>query len=256
MSLELPPGLPARLAAVRSLGVITGAGVSAESGIRTYRGRGGIYDQPGEGERAIEALTGSTLQRDPDRTWRQVAALAAMAAGAAPNAAHRAIAALEQRLHRCVLLTQNVDRLHQEAGSRKVIDIHGDLTATECLRCGARGRLESEQIAALVAAPRCTACDGVLRPGVVLFEEMLPFEKVARLRREFLDDPPDAILVVGTTALFPYIAQPVLAARQAGRLTVEVNPEATDLSAVVDHSLRGPAGAWLPRLAAAIGPGT
>lgn len=249
---ELPARLAERLRAVRSVGAITGAGVSAESGIRTYRGQGGIYDDPEDGERTVEALSGPTLLGDPDRTWRAVAALSGMAVHARPNPAHRALVEMERRAARFVLLTQNVDGLHQMAGSCNVIDIHGDVAVTECRGCGARGRIEREERAHLRAAPLCAACGSVLRPGVVLFGEMLPEDKVARLRAAFYEDPPDLVLVAGTTALFPYIAGPVQEARRRGRLTVEVNPEETVLCGTVDFSLRGPAGVWLPAIAKAL----
>jgi len=250
--MELPAALRARLAKVRSVGAITGAGVSAESGIRTYRGRGGLYDDPDEGDRVVEALTGTTLLADPDRTWRAVAMLARESLAARPNAAHLALVEIERKVERFVLLTQNVDGLHRAAGSREMIDIHGHVRDTLCMACGVRGHLAPEALAAIDAAPRCH-CGGTLRPDVVLFGEMLPAAKVDRIRREFGDAPPDLVLVVGTTALFPYIQGPVLLARQAGRLTVEVGPEPTVLSAVVDFHLEGPAGTILPRIAEALG---
>ena len=245
----LPPALLEALRRVRSVGVITGAGVSAESGVPTYRGRGGIYE---EDEGAIEALTGSPLRADPDRTWRAVGQLARKAAGARPNAAHFAIVEIERKVERFALLTQNVDGLHQLAGSRNVIDIHGSITRTLCLRCGAPGELSPEALRAIEAAPRCAGCGGTLRPAAVLFGEYLPEEKVERLRREIHEDPPGLVLVVGTSGLFPYITEPVLVARRAGRLTVEVNPEPTVLSQVVDWFLQGTATALLPAIARAI----
>ncbi|MCK6460559.1 MAG: NAD-dependent protein deacylase [Planctomycetes bacterium] len=246
----LPAPLVEALRRVRSAGVITGAGVSAESGVPTYRGKGGLYE---EDESRIEALTGTTLRSDPDRTWRAVGDLARHAAGAVPNAAHFAIAEIERKVARFVLLTQNVDGLHQAAGSRNVIDIHGSITRTRCMACGAEGELSREELEAIHAAPRCAGCGGTLRPAAVLFGEMLPVEKVARMQRELLDDPPELVLVVGTSALFPYIVEPVLVARRARRLTVEVNPEPTVLSPVVGWFLEGSAAALVPEIAREIG---
>lgn len=246
----LPPELVDRLRPVRSVGVITGAGVSAESGLQTYRGPGGIYDDPEEGDRTIEALSGETILIDPDRTWRAIARLAKKAGSARPNRAHEAIAAIERQVERFVLLTQNVDGLHQLAGSKNVIDIHGNARATRCMRCGARSALSS--LLEIETAPRCPECGGVLRPDVVLFGEMLDEEKVARMYAELSHDPPDLVLLAGTTALFPYIAEPVLRAVQAGRLTVEINPEPTALSSTVDFVLREKAGDALAALAEAI----
>ena len=127
---ELPQDVVSALADVRSAGVITGAGVSVESGIQPYRGEGGLYDDPDEGDRTVEALTGSTLQRDPDRTWRAIVKLARQAKDARPNPGHEALVRMEESLDRFVLLTQNVDGLHQLAGSRNVIAIHGNVFDT------------------------------------------------------------------------------------------------------------------------------
>lgn len=249
-SFALPPDLARALAPVRSVGVITGAGVSAESGIRTYRGKGGVYDDPDEGDRTVEALSGDTLLRDPDRTWRTVAELARQRLGATPNPAHEAIVAIERHVERFVLLTQNVDGLHQRAGSRNVIAIHGDVSRTRCMTCDRRDTLVDP--ASITAAPRCPACAGVVRPDVVLFGEMLPIAELQRIRRELLEGVPDVVIVAGTTALFPYIMEPVVRAATLGRLTIEVNPEETVLSEIVRCSLRATAGAALPAIADAI----
>jgi NAD-dependent deacetylase len=248
--MELPRGLVEALRAARSVGVITGAGVSAESGIRTYRGQGGIYDDPEEGDATVEALSGDTLRTDPDRSWRAVAQLARQARHARPNPAHHALAEMERNLERFSLLTQNVDGLHHAAGSRNVIDIHGTVHRTSCMSCGAAGNLQPEELATLDAAPRCDACGGVLRPNAVFFGEMLPVDRLARLRAEFLVDVPDVVISVGTSAMFPYIIEPVYVAARAGKVTVEVNVERTMLSDYVDYFVQGRAGEVLPLIAA------
>jgi NAD-dependent deacetylase len=244
--ISLPHGLEDRLRLVRSIGAITGAGVSKESGIQTYRGKGGIYDDPDEGDRTVEALSGPTLQTDPDRTWRVTAGLARQAENARPGPAHLALAAIEKKVDRFVLLTQNVDGLHHMAGSRNVIDIHGDIFSTLCLSCGGKGQLDRTVLPRLTESPRCARCNGILRPDVVLFGEMLPEDKVRRIHEEFHLGMPDLVMIIGTTALFPYITGPVLVARDCGRLTLEINPEPTDCTEVVDYSLRGRAGTYLP----------
>lgn len=249
---NLPPALVERLSTIRSVGVITGAGISQEAGIPTYRGKGGIYDDPDEGDRTVEALTGDTLRRDPDRTWRAVAALARHTVSAAPTAAHRALVDLERAIERVVILTQNVDGLHQLAGSRNVIAIHGNALETECLGCGRRGLLSPETLRSLEAAPRCSTCGAIERPAVVLFGELLPDEPVARMRQEFLEDVPELLLAVGTSALFPYIVEPIHVGRVLGRLTVEVNPEESLVSPLCDYALRGAAGAYVPLIVEAI----
>ncbi|MHC4491225.1 MAG: SIR2 family NAD-dependent protein deacylase [Planctomycetota bacterium] len=247
--MQLPAALIDFLPGVHSVGAITGAGVSAESGIQTYRGQGGVYDDPELGDQTVEALSGEMLGIDPDLTWRTIAKMARQSRDAKPNPAHHALVEIEGKVKRFALLTQNVDPLHQQAGSKNIIPIHGDLFATRCLECNERGRLEREDFETLDAAPHCEACGGVLRPGAVLFGETLPLEEAMRMRQEFVDFIPDLVLTAGTTALFPYIQQPVLLARRAGRITVEVNPERTHLSDVVDFFLQGKAGTLLPQLA-------
>jgi NAD-dependent deacetylase len=249
---DLPLELVRRLATVRSVGAITGAGISQESGIRTYRGSGGLYDDPEEGDRTIEALSGPTMQSDPDRTWRVVSELIRQSADAEPNAAHRALVEIERAVDRFALLTQNVDGLHARAGSRNVIDIHGDVSRTRCGSCGDARRWESSALCGLEGAPRCGRCGGILRPDVVLFGELLPPDKVRRMQRAFYDELPDLVLAVGTSALFPYITEPVLVAARAGKLAVEINPEPTLLSRDVDFALRGAAGTVLPEIATAL----
>ncbi len=228
--MDLPSSLVDALQRARSIGAITGAGISKESGIATYRGKGGLYDDPEEGDRTVEALSGETLLSDPDRTWRAVAALARMSQDARPNAAHLALAEIEQQVESFTLLTQNVDGLHAAAGSRNIIEIHGSIRATRCMDCGAEDTIAPESLAALESAPRCDRCPGILRPGAVLFGEMLPSGPLARLRAAFLDEIPDVVLLVGSTAVFPYIQQPILVARRAGQLTVEVNPRTRQIS--------------------------
>lgn len=247
--MTLPTTLVERLRAARRIGVITGAGISAESGIQTYRGVGGLYDDPEKGERTVEALSKDTVERDPDRTWRVLAELARMAAGALPNRAHEALVAIEQHAESFTLLTQNVDGLHALAGTRNLIEIHGSLQDARCTRCPHRRRVSPEAIRALDAAPPCPACGARLRPDAVLFGEMLPERKVAAMYEAFHVRPPEVVLWIGTSALFPYIVDPLFTARRLGHVTVEVNLEATDLSREVDFALSGPAGELVPLIA-------
>lgn len=253
-TIRLPEELTQALRSVSSIGVITGAGISAESGIQTYRGQGGLYDDPAEGDRTVEALSGPTLASDPDRTWRAVATVARQAIQAQPNPGHLAIAAMEQHVANFVLLTQNVDGLHQAAGSRNIIEIHGTIFRTVCMKCHDRETVDRAFYESIEKAPSCQRCAGTLRPDVVLFEEMLPMTEVARMEEELNRAIPDLVICVGTTALFPYIVEPVLRASAENKLTVEINPEKTYLSPEVDFSLRGRAGDFLPPIAAALHP--
>ena len=214
-----------RLRALRRVLFITGAGISADSGLPTYRGVGGLYnDEATEDGMAIEeALSGACFAARPDITWKYLAQIEHNCRQAAPNAAHRAIAALDDS-HEVVVLTQNIDGLHSQAGSRNLIEIHGTLAERYCTQCGAAADTADAAI-----PPRCHQCGGIVRPNVVLFGEMLPERAISRLYRE-LDTGFDMVFVIGTTAVFPYIAEPVLRAVQRGAPTVEINPAHTFLS--------------------------
>lgn len=213
---------------------ITGAGMSADSGLPTYRGVGGLYnDADAEDGIPIEVcLSAGMFARAPERTWRHIRAIEQACRGAQPNAAHRILAELERTRERVWVLTQNVDGLHEAAGSRNVIAIHGRTRELHCTRC-AWTRWVDDYADLDPVLPRCPDCDAVIRPRVVLFDEMLPQSALAQLQRE-LDRGFDAVVPIGTSALFPYIALPVRHARALGKATIEINPATTDLSALVD----------------------
>lgn len=228
------------LGGARSALFITGAGISAASGIPTYRGVGGLYgDKPTEEGIAIEeALSGPMFRRRPELTWKYIHQIEQASRGARFNAAHAALVTLERRMERAWVLTQNVDGFHRAAGSGKVIDIHGDIHRLICTGCRREERVES--YAHLEALPRCAGCGAVIRPDVVLFGEMLPLEKVETLRRE-LAVGFDVVVSIGTSSLFPYIVQPVIDAARAGQATIEINPQETDVSGWVEIRLAMPA---------------
>ena len=220
--------------------IITGAGLSADSGLPTYRGLGGLYNGCTPEELPIEdVLSGPMLGRDPALCWKYLAELGRACLKAEPNAGHQAIAELQRLKPQCWVLTQNIDGFHRAAGSppERLIEIHGGIAPLFCQSCGAESDdLEGHLQRSL--PPLCTACGGVLRPPVVLFEEMLPEAAVERLHGEMRKGF-DAVLSVGTTASFPYIVEPVLQTRAAGGFTAEINPTATELSPYVDVHLRG-----------------
>lgn len=225
------------LTQARSALFITGAGMSADSGLPTYRGVGGLYDSgAGEEGMPIEVLlSGQVFARRPELTWRYLAQIERACRGAAPNRGHEVLALLEARLPRCVVLTQNVDGFHIRAGSREVIEIHGNLHELVCTACPWRERVAD--YGALTIPPACPRCGAVVRPDVVLFGEMLPDEAVDRLERE-LATGFDAVFTIGTTSVFPYIAAPVSLARARGVPTVEINPSASEVSELVDIRIR------------------
>lgn len=216
---------------------VTGAGISADSGLPTYRGIGGLYNDrhTEEGIPIEQALSGPFFEEHPEITWRYLLQIEEACRDAKPNRGHEVIARLEQRIERVCVLTQNVDGLHRAAGSTCVIDIHGDMHEILCTRCDCRQTVKD--YAGLEPLPLCPECGAVLRPDVVLFEELLPVHKVEKLleeqRRGF-----DIVFSIGTSSLFPYISEPVYQARALGIPTVEINPGATDVSSLVDHHIR------------------
>jgi NAD-dependent deacetylase len=215
---------------------VTGAGISADSGVPTYRGIGGLYeiDSTEEGLPIEVILSGSTFQSDPELTWKYLGQIAAAARHARYNRAHQVIAEMEQHFSRVWTLTQNVDGFHRMAGSENVIEIHGNMRSLSCTRCEHHKFVRPEEDVEM--PPVCPACHAMMRPDVVLFEEMLPEEATRRLRRE-LETGFDAAISIGTSALFPYIQEPFVIARQRGIPTVEINPGETPLSHQVDYRL-------------------
>jgi NAD-dependent deacetylase len=210
---------------------ITGAGLAADSGLPTYRGVGGLYEdkETDEGIPIEVALSGEMMEQAPSVCWKYIAQVEAACRGAKPNRAHEVIAWLETKKE-VVTLTQNVDGLHRSAGAKNVIEIHGDVHRLACTSCPFEERVEN--YAGLEIPPSCARCGSLVRPRVVLFGEALPHEEVARLMDE-LQRGFDLVFSVGTTSVFPYISGPVLEARARGVPTIEINPGWTEVSPVV-----------------------
>ena len=224
-----------KLRSSRRVLFITGAGVSADSGLPTYRGVGGLYNdgKMEEGLSIEEALSGDCFAVRPDIIWKYLVQIQHNCHAVQPNAAHRAIAALEQDLE-VVVLTQNIDGLHLKAGSTNVIEIHGTLDECCCTQCSRAMAYDTLDLPENL--PRCSECAGVIRPKVVLFGEALPEQAMRRLYAA-LDEEFGMVFLIGTTAVFPYIAEPVVMAVRAGVPTVEINPARTRLSDHVDYYL-------------------
>lgn len=219
---------------VARVAALTGAGVSAESGIQTFRGAGGLWN----GVPIEEVATPGGWARDPHRVWEFYQARRVQAAACEPNPAHRALARLEGGLGaRFTLITQNVDGLHPLAGNRRVLELHGSLWRVRCLTCG--DEREDRTVPFPSLPPRC-ACGGVLRPAIVWFGEMLPpgvFEAAYGAARAS-----DIFLVVGTSGAVEPAASLARVAASAGADVWEVNPEASFLAHVCTRSFRAPAG--------------
>ena len=225
-----------KLAGARSVLFITGAGISADSGLPTYRGVSGLYNEgtTAEGLPIEEVLSGYVFTVRPALTWKYIAQIEAACRGAQPNDAHRAIAALEQSGVRTLVFTQNVDGLHRKAGSRNLIEVHGNVHELECTRCTYEESVDS--LAGRGLPPACPCCGEVLRPKVVLFGEALPAGAIDRLIEEF-ERGFDMVFSIGTSSVFPYVKEPVMWAVRARVPTVEINPQMTPLSRHVEHYL-------------------
>ncbi len=239
------------LRGARRLLFITGAGISADSGLPTYRGIGGLYNnRNAEEDIAIEsALSGTMLQQRPEITWKYLGQIEKTCRGARFNDAHAVIAGWQDRFEVCVL-TQNIDGLHRAAGSRNLIEIHGDIHDLLCTRCDYRSTVPD--YAELSLPPVCPRCRAPVRPRVVLFGEMLPPAAVEHLYRE-LDLGFDLVFSIGTTSVFPYIAGPVVQASRAGIPTVEINPTDTGVTDFCDYKLAAGAAASLRAIRGALG---
>jgi NAD-dependent deacetylase len=229
----------ARLRAARSVLALTGAGVSAESGVPTFRGPEGLWRE----FRPEHLATPEAFARDPKLVWEWYAWRRECVAACRPNAAHLALAALDAAVPSFLLATQNVDGLHALAGSRRMVELHGSLWRLRCTGCGT---VTDDRRPSLPELPPRCPCGALLRPDVVWFGESLP---AAALERAFAAaSEADVVLVVGTSALvYPAAALPHTA-QSAGAFVIEVNPEPTPLSGHADVSLRGRAALVLPAL--------
>ena len=235
MSLEAVRSL---LDAARSVVVLTGAGISAESGVPTFRGPGGLWrDYRPEDLATPEAFAG-----DPRLVWEWYDWRRRKIADARPNLGHYALVTLEKRVPDVTLITQNVDGLHASAGSRSLLEIHGSLWRTRCLSCH-QVREAREPIPRL--PPRCS-CEGLLRPDVVWFGEPLPYELLKRSLRAV--EACDLMIVVGTSGLVQPAASMADQALARGTPVVEVNLDPTPLTDRATHAFQGKAGEILPKL--------
>jgi len=217
----------------KSVLFITGAGISADSGLPTYRGLGGLYYhvETEDGIPIEMALAGDMLRKKPEVTWKYLSQIENKCRGAKHNHAHEIIAEMELCFDRVWVLTQNIDGFHHAAGSKNVINIHGDMHDIRCEGCGWKTRVENYD--GLSIPPRCPKCDSIARPDVVFFGEMLQSDKVELMERE-VGQPFDIYFSIGTTSVFPYIKHPMAFASHLQRPTIEINPAKTEISGWVD----------------------
>ena len=243
------PEIPADLLeSIRQAGrvvFLTGSGVSAESGVPTFRDEmTGLWAR----YRPEDLATRAAFRRDPDLVWAWYRERRRHVAAAQPNGAHQAIAQLQSRLAGAVLVTQNVDGLHQRAGSQEVIEFHGNLFRNLCRDCGHEMLHPDPE---LESPPACPRCNQRMGPGVVWFGEAIPEEMLKMAWR--YSAAADVFFSIGTSGLVYPAAQLVEVARWSGAVIVEANTHPTPLSESADYVLRGPAGTTLPRLVERLG---
>jgi NAD-dependent deacetylase len=240
----IPEEVLARLRAAERVLVLTGAGISAESGVPTFRdAQTGLWAK----YRAEELATPEAFAANPRLVWDWYAWRRELVAQAEPNAGHHALVALEQRYADFELVTQNVDGLHARTGSSDVVELHGNITQNLCF---AEGTPVGDHAPDGSVPPRCPRCGAFLRPGVVWFGEALPRQALARAERAARSS--DVVLSIGTSGLVHPAAGLPLTARAHGAFVIEINPTATPLTPHADQVLSGPAGQILPQLAAVL----
>lgn len=238
--MEIPENLLKALASAKHVAVLTGAGISAESGIKTFRDPDGLWTKFNPAE--LASIDG--FMANPELVWSWYQYRREIVNSAKPNPGHIAIAEMESMFPEFTLITQNVDRLHHRAGSKKIWELHGNIIENRCFKCSKpftdKTELPKDQL------PKCSHCGGLIRPCVVWFGEMLPV--AALTAAEEAAQECDVFFSIGTSAeVYPAANLPVLAKR-SGAFTVEVNPNSTSISRYMDVCLREPSGIAMPAL--------
>ncbi len=236
----IPEKVIRKLGQARKVAVLTGAGISAESGVPTFRGDDGLWKK----FRPEELANFDAFMKNPDLVWEWYNYRRKIVEEVRPNPGHFALIELEKLVPELVVITQNVDNLHQRAGSKNVVELHGNILRNRCLECG---RVTTdEKLDFSHGAPRCPHCGGLLRPDVVWFGEMLP-EDALRKAYEAAETC-DVFFSVGAAAVvYPAASLPEIAFRQ-GAFVIEINPEPTPVTEFAHVSLRGKSGEILPRI--------
>ncbi len=242
--MQFPPELVTFLRSAQRVTALTGAGVSQESGLHTFRdAQVGLWSQ----YRPEDLATPEAFARDPKLVWDWYAMRRARAGDAQPNPGHFALAEMSRRVPHFTLIAQNVDGLHQRAGSRDVLELHGSIVKVRCADCGTFASTWTDDG---VNVPRCAACGGLLRPHVVWFGESLPRAELelavtaARTCNLFFS--------IGTSGLVQPAASLAHAAKNRGAVVIEVNAEETPLTPKTDYFFNGKSGEILPELLRAV----
>ena len=239
-SMTISSKLRSLLQRVESICVLTGAGISAESGVATFRGTDGLWSKL----KPEELANFDAFMRNPELVWEWYNYRRKIIHDVKPNPAHYALVRLEELVKEFILVTQNVDNLHYRAGNRRVLELHGNIERSYCIDCGKF--TENVEVTTDKKVPRCSSCNGLIRPDVVWFGEMLPegiFEAATEAAGQC-----ELFLAIGTSAVVYPAAGLPMTARNQGAYVVEVNTEPTEISHTVNETLLGKAGEVLPQL--------
>ncbi|MBW2004651.1 MAG: NAD-dependent deacylase [Deltaproteobacteria bacterium] len=227
------------IAGSKRITVLTGAGISAESGVPTFRGSGGIW----RNYQVTDVATPQAFAKDPELVWEFYNWRRDLISKVTFNPGHKALVKLERHVNDFTLITQNVDGLHKEAGSRRLLEIHGNLWEVKCTKCG---QLTMDRSLNMGKLPKCTKCGGLLRPNVVWFGESLDPDIIHKAIEASKNC--ELMLIVGTSGVVQPAASLALQAKGAGAVVAEINIEQTPQSGQMDFVLTGPSGKILPLL--------
>ncbi len=242
MRVAFSHGLVARLGKAGSIAAFTGAGISAESGVPTFRGTDGIWSK----FKPEELASMSAFMKNPELVWEWYNARRKIIASVRPNPGHFALVAMEKLFDDVTVITQNIDNLHRRAGSTTVYELHGNIERNYCMKCGSSSA--QDEILQAGGVPHCRrpGCGGLIRPDVVWFGEMLPEDQWRGAVKAVATA--DVFFSVGTSGVvYPAASLPSMA-KQQGAYLVEINPEPTPITDSADEFLQGPAGEILPAL--------
>jgi NAD-dependent deacetylase len=246
VSTPVSADLIARLLAAKQVTVFTGAGISAESGVPTFRGNEGLWKK----FKPEELANLAAFMKNPDMVWEWYQARRTIIGTVQPNAGHHALVEMETLFPACTVITQNVDNLHRRAGSRNVLELHGNIERNYCMKCGTP--YNGADLPQTARVPLCSkaGCAGLIRPDVVWFGEMLPEDEWEGAVRASASA--DVFFSIGTSAVVYPAASLPLTAKQQGAFLVEINPEETPLTPSADLFLKGLSGVILPAIVAGI----
>ena len=229
-----------KLKKAKSIVFFTGAGISAESGIPTFRGKDGIWNKL----KPEELASFDAFMRNPEMVWEWYQYRRKIINDSMPNPGHSAIAEMEKYFDEVTVVTQNVDNLHRRAGSTNILELHGNIERNYCVDC--RTEYYSPDLSSETKVPTCKMCGGLVRPDVVWFGEMLPQDVFINAEKKAGES--DICFIAGTSAVVYPAAYIPMSAKEGGSYLVEINIEPTEISRAVDYSIFGKSGEILPKV--------